>query len=290
MKLFGRNDWNYHGLNRKTKSFYDENGFDIRGYDKKGYDKKGFNIHGFDIKRIHKKTKTKFDEDGYDKHRFGSDGYGKDGFDKKGYDKKGYDRNGIHKSKKQNKNQKNDYRFDTSKDKSKDISDSMRQNWQRKNPPMMDYGNQSHSSSSYSVTQYWALANELIQNETESTAAYRMFLGDELDVESDSIEDKDMRRKLIEKFGTPKISPELGKLTEKGYDLYLSLLHVIGKNTVYGAPKKKSKLTVPYGHLHQLELVSYDRIEREYFLSSRGDELLHVLATALSNNSTCRIG
>ena len=253
MKLFGRNDWNYHGLNRKTKSFYDENGFDIRGYDKKGYDKKGFNIHGFDIKRIHKKTKTKFDEDGYDKKRFDADGYGKDGFDKKGYDKKGYDRNGIHKSKKQNKNQKPDYMFDTSKDTSKDLLYSMRQNWKRKNPPMIDYGNQSHSSSSYSVTWGWALRSEYIKIEGSSNS-------------------------------------ELGQLTERGYSTYLSLLHVIGKNTVYGAPKKKSKLTVPYGHLHQLELVSYDRIEREYFLSSRGDELLHVLATALSNNSTYLIG
>ena len=79
MRLFGKKDWNYHGFNTKTKSFYDENGFDIRGYDKKGYDKKGYDLHGFDIKGIHKKTKTKFDEDGYDKQRFGRDGYAKDG-------------------------------------------------------------------------------------------------------------------------------------------------------------------------------------------------------------------
>lgn len=222
MGLFRKKDWNYHGFNTKTKSFYDENGFDIRGYDKKGYDKKGYDLHGFDIKGIHKKTKTKFDEDGYDKQRFSRDGYAKDG------SKKNQSDNGRHNL-------------------SKNISNDMIENWQRKNPPD-DIG----PNSIYFLT--WCLArnNGFIKTNGSSNS-------------------------------------ELGELTESGHDLYLSLLHVIGKNSVCGAPKKKSKLVVSYETLHQLELVTHDSIEREYFLSSKGSYWLQVLALALSNNSTPRI-
>ena len=258
MGLFRKKYWNYHGFHTKTKSFYDENGYDIRGYDEKGYDKKGYDIHGFDIKGIHKKTKTKFDEDGYDKQRFGRDGYAKDG---------------------SKKNQSDNGRHNLSKNISKDLIE----NWQRKNPP-----DNSGPNSIYFVTWSWALTSEFIKNKRDRAADLRMFLPD--DMESNSKEDKEMIRKLIEKFGTQKISPELGELTEKGHDLYLSLLHVIGKNTVCGAPKKKSKLVLSYQDLYKLELVNHDRIEREFFLSSKGAVMLQVLALALSSNSTPHIG
>jgi len=221
MRLFGKKDWNYHGFNTKTKSFYDENGFDIRGYDKKGYDKKGYDLHGFDIKGIHKKTKTKFDEDGYDKHRFSRDGYAKDG---------------------SKKNQSDNGRHNLSKNFSNDIIE----NWQRKNPP------DSGPNSIYFVTWSWALSSKLIKLKASSNL-------------------------------------ELGELTESGHSLYLSLLHVIGKNSVCGAPKKKSKLVCSYQDLYRLDLVKHDRIEREYFLSPKGAAMLQVLALALSNNSTPRI-
>jgi len=256
MRLFGKKDWNYHGFNKKTKSFYDENGYDIRGYDKKGYDKKGYDLHGFDIKGIHKKTKIKFDEDGYDKQRFDADGYGKDGFDRDGYNVKGYDRNGILKP----KEKKHVKRLieDTKQKKNQNNGDRYNPSKHISDAMIANWQrknppDQSGPSSIYFVTWSWAFSAEVIKIGGSSNS-------------------------------------ELGELTEKGYDLYLSLLHVIGKNTVCGAPKKKSKLVVSYGILHQFELVTHDRIEREYFLSSKGAALLQVLALALSNNSTPRIG
>jgi hypothetical protein len=57
MGLFGKRNWNYHGFNTKTKSYYDEKGFDVNGFNKEG---------------IHKKTNTKFDEDGNDVEFFGT--------------------------------------------------------------------------------------------------------------------------------------------------------------------------------------------------------------------------
>jgi hypothetical protein len=71
MGLFGNRNWNYHGFNTKTNSWYDENGFDRDGYDEKGFDKKGYDKHRFNGEGIHKKTKTKFDEDGHDVGLFG---------------------------------------------------------------------------------------------------------------------------------------------------------------------------------------------------------------------------
>ena len=256
MKLFGRKDWNYHGWNRKTKSFYDENGYDIRGYNEKGYDKKGYNIHGFDIKGIHKKTKTKFDEEGYDKERFDKDGYGKDGFDRDGYDVKGYDRYGILKP----KEKKYATRLIEDTKQKKNQSNGNASNLSKhvsndmiKNWQRKNPPDQSGPDSIYFVTWGWAFSAKFIKIGGSSNS-------------------------------------ELGELTEKGYPIYLSLLHVIGKNTVCGAPKKESHMFVSYGELYEHELLDYDAIEREYFLSSKGAVMLQILALALSSNSTPRIG
>ena len=258
MGLFRKKYWNYHGFNTKTKSFYDENGYDIRGYDENGYDKKGFDIHGFDIKGIHKKTKTKFDENGYDKKRFDAEGYGKDGFDKAGIDNKGYDRNGILKPKDntsiksliEDSEQNRNQSDGDIQNLSKRMSFDLIKNWQRKNPPRKIP--RSESGSTYFGM--WSVARQigLIQSDIHPNS-------------------------------------ELGELTERGYEIYLSLLHVIGKNTVCGAPKKKSQLIVSCGELKNKGWLDYDEIEREYFLSSLGEVMLQVLALALSNNSTPRI-
>jgi hypothetical protein len=71
MGLFGNRNWNYHGFNTKTNSWYDENGFDKKGHDENGFDKKGHDENGFNGEGIHKKTKTKFDEDGHEVQFFG---------------------------------------------------------------------------------------------------------------------------------------------------------------------------------------------------------------------------
>ena len=228
MRLFGRKDWNYLDFNTKTKSFYDEDGFDIRGYDKKGYDKKGYDIHGFDIKRIHKKTKTKFDEYGYDKKRFDADGYGKDGFNKKGIDVDGYGRNGVHKV--------------TGKRYIETLS--------IEEPPYETGNFRKHKFNSPDSKEYFSIWSQAVS------------------LEYVTVNDK---------------------LLKLGYIFYLSLLHVTGKDSVYGAPKKKSDMYIPFDALRKLSLFRYDEIEREYFLTSKGAVMLEVLARTFSSNGVPHI-
>ena len=213
MRLFGRKDWNYLDFNTKTKSFYDEDGFDIRGYDKKGYDKKGYDIHGFDIKRIHKKTKTKFDEYGYDKKRFDADGYG---------------RNGVHKV--------------TGKRYIETLS--------IEEPPYETGNFRKHKFNSPDSKEYFSIWSQAVS------------------LEYVTVNDK---------------------LLKLGYIFYLSLLHVTGKDSVYGAPKKKSDMYIPFDALRKLSLFRYDEIEREYFLTSKGAVMLEVLARTFSSNGVPHI-
>ena len=229
MRLFGRKDWNYLDFNTKTKSFYDEDGFDIRGYDKKGYDKKGFDIHEFNIKGIHKKTKAKFDEDGYDKERYNEDGYAKDGFDRYGYDVDEYSRKGVHKV--------------TGKRYLETLSID--------EPPYETSENFRKKKRGDTDTQeYFEIYSQAVNNEYITVG---------------------------------------GKLNKLGYIFYLSLLHVTGKDSVHGAPKKKSDMYIPYDALKALALFRYDDIEREYFLTSKGAVMLEVLARTFSFNSVPRI-
>jgi hypothetical protein len=228
MRLFGKNDWNYHDFNTKTKSFYDENGYDIRGYDKKGYDKKGYDLHGFDIKRIHKKTKTKFDEDGYDKKRYNEDGYAKDGFNRKGYDVDGYGRNGVHKV--------------TGKRYIETLS--------IEEPPYETGNFRKYKHGNVDTKEYVSIWSQAVSYEYVTAN---------------------------------------GKLLKLGYIFYLSLLHITGKDSVYGAPKKKSDMYIPFDALRALSLFRYDDIEREYFLTSKGAVMLEVLARTFSFNSVPHI-
>ena len=226
MKLFGRKDWNYHNFNRKTKSFYNENGDDIHGFDKKGHDKNGDDIHGFDIKGIHKKTKTKFDQDGYDVKRFDEFGYGKDGFDIDRFDKKGYDTHGIHKVT------------------GKNYYDTLTLELPPDAGTGYPYGKKRRGRSDGSV-----------YREVYSQAVYREYI------------------------------TTGGILTIDGYNLYLSLLHVAGKDTVHGAPKKKSDMFVPYATLSALGYIIHSQTEREYYLSSNGHVCLELLARTFSNSA-----
>lgn len=86
------------GINKKTGTRYDENGYDISGFNQKGIHKTTktrYNTNGFDKNAIHIKTHTKYDELGYDKNGYDKNGYNRLGYDKDGYNKLGYDKNGY---------------------------------------------------------------------------------------------------------------------------------------------------------------------------------------------------
>jgi len=82
-------------INTRTKTLYDENGFDFFGRDKSGYNKEGYNVSGF--------NKEGYNRDGYNASGFDKTGFNKNGFDKDynnketgtKYNKQGYDINGV---------------------------------------------------------------------------------------------------------------------------------------------------------------------------------------------------
>ena len=82
----------------------------------------------------------------------------------------------------------------------------------------------------------------------------------------------------------------LGSITEKGYKLYLSLLAIIGKNSVVNAPPRKSYIWfLTIDELKEMSLVEYSEIKHDYALTSNGNNLIKVLAKGLTNNGVPRI-
>lgn len=88
------------GLNVKTGTMFDEEGYDYAGYDANGYnrsgynklgiDKEGYDKNGWNSQGFNKETLTQYDIEGFDK-----DGYNKKGYNKKGYDRLGYNESGY---------------------------------------------------------------------------------------------------------------------------------------------------------------------------------------------------
>ena len=78
-----------------------------------------------------------------------------------------------------------------------------------------------------------------------------------------------------------------GSITEYGYKMYLTLLGVVGKNSLYNAPPRKTYVWFEtIDTLKKWELVIYNEVKHEYNLTSKGTQLSKVLANSLTNNGT----
>jgi hypothetical protein len=226
------------------------------------FGKKDWNYHDFNTK-----TKSFYDENGYDIR-----GYDKKGYDKKGYDLHGFDIKRIHK--------KTKTKFD------EDGYDKKRYNKD-------GYAKDGFNRKGYDVDGYG-------RNGVHKVTGKRYI--ETLSIDEPPYETSENFRKkrrgdtdTQEYFSiwSQAVSLEYvtanGKLLKLGYILYLSLLHVTGKDSVYGAPKKKSDMYIPFNALRALSLFDYDDIEREYFLTSKGAVMLEVLARTFSFNSVPHI-
>ena len=81
-----------------------------------------------------------------------------------------------------------------------------------------------------------------------------------------------------------------GSITEKGYKVYLSLLGVIGKNSMYGAPPRKSYVWFfNTDELIEHDLIIYDEVKYNYKMTNKGNVLIYVLARSLSNDGVPKI-
>jgi len=83
---------------------------------------------------------------------------------------------------------------------------------------------------------------------------------------------------------------KVGGITEKGYKIYLSLLGVIGKSSIYNAPPRKSYIWFESIEvLKKLDFVRYDDIKYNYNLTTKGEDMMRVLAKSLVNKGVPRI-
>ena len=77
---------------------------------------------------------------------------------------------------------------------------------------------------------------------------------------------------------------KLGVITEKGYKLYLSLLAILGKNSVINEPPRKTYIWfLTIDELKEMELVTYNEIRHIYTLTDRGNNMIKILAKSLTN-------
>ena len=81
-----------------------------------------------------------------------------------------------------------------------------------------------------------------------------------------------------------------GTLNEIGYGIYLSLLGVLGKTSIYNSPPRKQYVWfTAVDSLIQLDLVKYDIVNYEYNLTSKGHVMLEVLARSLMHKGVPKI-
>lgn len=81
-----------------------------------------------------------------------------------------------------------------------------------------------------------------------------------------------------------------GTLNEIGYGIYLSLLGVLGKNSIYNSPSRKQYIWfTSVNNLIQLDLVKYDIVNYKYNLTSKGHVMLEVLARSLMHKGVPKI-
>ena len=81
-----------------------------------------------------------------------------------------------------------------------------------------------------------------------------------------------------------------GILNEIGYGIYMSLLGILGKTSVFNAPERKQTIWfTSVDSLIQLDLVKYDIVNYEYNLTSKGHVMLEVLARSLMHKGVPKI-
>lgn len=81
-----------------------------------------------------------------------------------------------------------------------------------------------------------------------------------------------------------------GVLNEIGYGMYISLLGIKGKTSVFNAPERKQYVWfTSVNNLIKLMFVKYDIVNYKYDLTSKGLVMLEVLARCLMGKGVPRI-
>jgi hypothetical protein len=72
--------------------------------------------------------------------------------------------------------------------------------------------------------------------------------------------------------------------------MYLSLLAMTGKNSVYNAPTRKTYVWVfTIDELKKYEVIKYNEVKYEYNLTDKGERLIYILSRALNNQGIPKI-
>jgi hypothetical protein len=81
-----------------------------------------------------------------------------------------------------------------------------------------------------------------------------------------------------------------GNITYEGYKLYVSILTVLGKTSMYNGPVRKIKiLFIPINDLIGMELIKYHNVKMIHELTDKGKNLLDVIIMCMKRNGVPRL-
>ena len=81
-----------------------------------------------------------------------------------------------------------------------------------------------------------------------------------------------------------------GFITYKGYQLYISILTVLGKTSILHGPVRKSKISfITVDDLIKMELIKYNNIKIIHELTDKGKNLLDVIVMCMNKNGVPKL-
>tara|TARA_B110001454_G_C12537677_1_gene357984 strand:- start:356 stop:736 length:381 start_codon:yes stop_codon:yes gene_type:complete len=78
-------------------------------------------------------------------------------------------------------------------------------------------------------------------------------------------------------------------ISQLGYETYLTILTVMGKDSIWGSPKRTQKLTTQIDKLLELELLVFDTKERKFVFGNGMPGVFMVLTKAMNGKSVPKI-
>lgn len=80
-----------------------------------------------------------------------------------------------------------------------------------------------------------------------------------------------------------------GKITQLGYETYLTILTVMGVSSIYGSPKRKQRTMSQYDYLIKNELIVFNIISKKFEFGNDMPGFFTVLIKAMEGNSIPKI-
>lgn len=85
------------------------------------------------------------------------------------------------------------------------------------------------------------------------------------------------------------LAPDHKNISQFGYEIYLTILTVIGKESIWGSPKRTQKMTKHVDYLIEHELIVYDEKTKKFIFTNRMPGFFAVLVLAIDGKAIPKI-